>query len=133
MMQTNSGQHNFKEEMMRIAVNSLENLLKQYEAKRTTILEFLETYSDPLDKLVLNTEIQENLEYQAGNVILQALPNNTMQFHLDLYYQNKQGAWVNKRQSSHIMEMEIYLNDEAIAELNRQQEMKYPFAKPEKE
>lgn len=131
-MQTNSKQHSFKEEIIKIVANSLENLLKQYEAKRTTILEFLETYSDLLDALVLQTETQENLEYQAGNVILQALPNNAMQFHLDLYYQNKQGAWVNKKQSSHIMEMEIYLNDEAIAELNRQQEMKYPFAKPEK-
>lgn len=115
-----------------LALSALEDLLKKHEANRTTLLQFINDYSQLVDDLILKTEAQEKLNYQAGNVILKALPYNDMQFDIDLYYQNEQGAWVNKKQSSHAMDMETYLNDEAIAELNAAKEMKFPVSKPEK-
>lgn len=121
-----------KNEVKETAKIFLEHLLKKYEANRVTLIQFINDYSQLVDDLILKTEAQEKLSYQAGNVILKVLPYNNMQFDIDLYYQNEQGAWVNKKQSSHTMDMEIYLNDDAIAELNATKEMKFPVSKPER-
>lgn len=130
--QKSSLKNELKETAKNLALEALEHLLKKHEANRATLIQFINDYSQLVDDLILKTEAQEKLSYQAGNVTLKTLPYNNMQFDIDLYYQNEQGAWVNKKQSSHTMDMETYLNDDAIAELNATKEMKFPVSKPER-
>ena len=53
-----------------------------------------------------------------------------MQLQADLYYKDTQGSWVRKQTQSPVMDMEIYLNDEAVGELEAQTEMKFAVEKP---
>lgn len=92
--------------------------------------EFVSEFSDEIDNLILKTEKQEKLNYIAGNIILKSLPNNQMQFIIDLYYQNTQGNWINQNHSSDIIDMGEHLADEAIQKLNLQKEIKFMVEKP---
>ena len=56
--------------------------------------------------------------------------NRQMQLQADLYYKDTQGSWVRKQTQSPVMDMEIYLNDEAVGELEAQTEMKFAVEKP---
>lgn len=107
-----------------------DDLLKRYENQRQGLEQFIQQYSTGLDKIILQTEATENLNFQAGKAFLKLLPNDEMQFSADLYYQNQSGAWVNKKTESFRMSLIAYLTDEAISELKQAKEFKFQVDKP---
>lgn len=119
-----------KELGRKVAGQFLESLENEYAPQRLSLADFLATHSTTLDNTILKTEKTENLNYQAGNAFLRVVGNRQMQLQADLYYKDTQGSWVRKQTQSPVMDMEIYLNDEAVGELEAQTEMKFAVEKP---
>lgn len=117
--------------LTRVTANDFLHSLEQKHAQnRISLEDFINQQSVTLDNTILKAEQQEKLNYQAGNATLCVVNENAMQFHADLYYKDEQNSWIRKQIQSPIMDMEIYLNDEAVSELKNQTEMTFAVEKP---
>lgn len=103
---------------------SLDYFIKKNK-NRGLLIDLIQQYEQPIDQFINKLKINENLIYQAGNIKIKSLPNNQMQFMIDLYFQNSSKNWINKSHTFPIMEMEHYLIDSEIDKLNQEEEIKF--------
>ncbi|MFC0820697.1 hypothetical protein [Moraxella marmotae] len=97
---------------------------------QTSIHGLVNSYSARIDALILNTEKQENINYIAGHAILKLVSDTQMQLEFDLYFQNINGQWLNKKTASDTMNVHDYLEDESAAKLLNEKQIQFDIDKP---
>lgn len=105
-------------------------IVKLNQPFRQSIEAFSEQYNKNFDEFILTSEKEGELTYIAGYYILNALPNTQFEINLDLYFKDKQDKWINKKSKSAPMDMETYLNDEAMKTLSDKKELKFDITHP---
>lgn len=101
---------------------------------QSSIEQFMEHYSNEVDALILGIEKRENLNYVAGYAILKVVSETeqTMSLLFDLYFQNQQQQWINKKMQTETFLISDYLTEIAANELYQAKEIKYDVDKPER-
>ncbi|MBS9783561.1 MAG: hypothetical protein KGV46_03305 [Pasteurella sp.] len=106
-------------------------LPKLIAINQTSIEGFVISHSDAVDKYILSVQQKEHLKYIAGHAVLKVISNSEMQMMFDLYFQDNQQNWVNKKTTASNFIMSDYLTDTALKELMLVKEMKFDIQSPE--
>ena len=77
--------------------NAKQTLSKLVELNRKSIEQFINVQSNQVDSYIINSQRSENLIFIAGHALLKVISETEMQIFFDLYFQDKQEQWVNKK------------------------------------
>lgn len=92
--------------------------------------DFMSCFSKSTDQFILQAERDENLNFITGHATLNYLEDNTMQVSFDFYFQNSQGAWINKKSSTSTFNVDEHLNAQAKLALIENKSLKFDIDKP---
>lgn len=98
--------------------------------ERLSLNEFIKNYSLNIDKYIIETQNSENIKFIAGNLSINTLNNTVILMVIDLYFKNASGGWINKKTKLPDMEMDAYLNDDAIQYLLNQKSVTFDINPP---
>lgn len=97
---------------------------------KSSIADFISSFSKGTDKFILQAESDEHINFVAGHAILTYIQGNAMQISFDFYFQNSQGAWIDKKSQSEIFNIDEYLNAQAQSTLLEHKTLKFDIDKP---
>lgn len=95
----------------------VKNLEIMDNANKLSLEDYINNYSKYVDKIIINTQLNDKIVYQAGKAVLKVLDDINMQISLELYFQNTEGKYIRKEFESRKFIMTDYLNESAIKEL----------------
>ena len=88
-------------------------------------------FSNRLDQLILQTEIDELVSFGTGSVTLKLVNYDQMKLVSDLYFKNNSdGNWLNKKIETQVMDIDLYLLDAAKDELLKKKEIQFDIDNP---
>ena len=94
--------------------NAKQTLSKLVELNRKSIEQFINVQSNQVDSYIINSQRSENLIFIAGHALLKVISETEMQIFFDLYFQDKQEQWVNKKFHSEKLFIRDELTDDAF-------------------
>lgn len=95
----------------------VKNLEIMDNANKLSLEDYINNYSKYVDKIIIDTQLNDKIVYQAGKAVLKVLDDINMQISLELYFQNTEGKYIRKEFESRKFIMTDYLNESAIKEL----------------
>lgn len=106
--------------------------LKRYieEKELFSLDDFIDYHSKSIDKFIIKIEKEDDLFFIAGNFHIKYFPKNKFGIIIDLYFKDKQGDWINKRSRLDDLDLNIYLNHDAINILKESNQLEYPIERP---
>ena len=110
--------------------NAKQNLSKLVELNRKSIEQFINVQSNQVDSYIINSQRSENLIFIAGLALLKVISETEMQIFFDLYFQDKQEQWVNKKFHSEKFFIRDELTDDAFVQLTSLKEFKFDVEPP---
>ena len=109
----------------------IQGLILINEKNLQTIPDFMANFSNRLDQLILQTEIDELVSFGTGSVMLKLVNYDQMKLVSDLYFKNNSdGNWLNKKIETQVMDIDLYLLDAAKDELLKKKEIQFDIDKP---
>lgn len=109
----------------------IQGLILINEKNLQTIPDFIANFSNRLDQLILQTEIDEFVSFGTGSVMLKLVNYDQMKLVSDLYFKNNSdGNWLNKKIETQVMDIDLYLLDAAKDELLKKKEIQFDIDKP---
>lgn len=110
--------------------NAKQTLSKLVELNRKSIEQFINVQSNQVDSYIINSQRSENLIFIAGHALLKVISETEMQIFFDLYFQDKQEQWVNKKFHSEKFFIRDELTDDAFVQLTSVKEFKFDVEPP---
>lgn len=109
----------------------IQGLILINEKNLQTIPDFMANFSNRLDQLILQTEIDELVSFGTGSVTLKLVNYDQMKLVSDLYFKNNSdGNWLNKKIETQVMDIDLYLLDAAKDELLKKKEIQFDIDNP---
>lgn len=110
--------------------NSIFGLFVKVFNSPATIEGIVRAYSDPIDKIILETSKKEKLDFKGGIFSFQVAGEDKFKLKYALYFQNSSEEWVQKSSESKELPLS-YLTPDAKQQLLIEKEIKMEINEPE--